>query len=99
MDPTVASARTRLACRFASNRGISSGFPLGIAVARDALMRLLLATSLVLFAVGRVADGEPAPAPSLSVSAVASQPARRAQLSSEEMSALRQSVIDHPRLR
>jgi tetratricopeptide (TPR) repeat protein len=63
------------------------------------LMRIGLATSLALLSMGQVAHGEPAPTPTLSVSAVTSQPARRALPTSEDLSALRQSVLDNPRLR
>jgi tetratricopeptide (TPR) repeat protein len=62
-------------------------------------MRLRLASSLVLLSVGQVAHAEPGSAPTLAVSAMASQPAHRARPTLEELSQLRQSVLDNPRLR
>lgn len=54
---------------------------------------------LGVFALGGVAHAESTPASKLSVSTVASEPARRTKPSSQELAQLRQAAEDNPRLR
>jgi tetratricopeptide (TPR) repeat protein len=82
----------RISCDFLAFLGRHDGCDTGG-------MRLGLVSWLGLLAATGIAQAQPAPAQKLSVSALASQPARRTRPSADELTKLRGAVQQNPRLR